>query len=115
MAYLKIIAGAFVVGLFILTLVLASQLRKANNEIGVLTHSVEVNQEAVKILAKDLAKRDQQIKQLEGAQAEAYEACQSTAAASDSSAFNKGVEVGKVLGAKMQCPAISLPSLSAPR
>lgn len=111
MAYVKLAIGLGVALLFILTLVLANLLQKANRENGELTQRLKVSNEAVKILAQQGQEYKDQIKGLEQTNSTAYEACQSTAATSDSNAFNKGVEVGKVLGAKLQCPV--LPS-SAP-
>ena len=111
MAYVKIAIGLGILVLFILTLVLANLLQKSNKENGELTQRLKVSNEAVEILAKQGQGYKDQIKSLERSNSTAYEACESTAAKSDSNAFSKGVEVGKVLGAKLQCPV--LPS-SAP-
>lgn len=106
MAYVKLAIGLGVALLFILTLVLANQLQVSNRKNGELTQQLKVNRQAVQILAKEGQAYKTQISALERSNSTAYEACESTAAKSDSNAFSKGVEVGKVLGAKLQCPVL---------
>lgn len=103
--------------LFVLTLVLSHLLKSANKENGELEHRLEISKAAVKILGKQVSDRDIKITELSNDNALAFEQCQATAASSDSTAFTKGVEVGKVIGAKKcteQSSSQPSPSASAP-
>lgn len=80
---------------------------------GDLARQVKVEQGAVKILAASLVQWRTAAEQRADDEAEEFAKCQAMAAGSESTAFDRGVMVGKIIGRREQCTAPS-PSASWP-
>ena len=80
---------------------------------GDLARQVKVEQGAVKILATNMVQWRTAAQQRADDEAEEFAKCQDAAAGSESTAFDRGVMVGKIIGRRDQCNASS-PSASWP-